>query len=165
MISKFARQLIRKSSPKPANGTPFFLIFPQNNKISLKQGIFPKIIHTKRSNTLEFKWYNQDLFKPRSQELLAGNFSAKILGLSLHVEKSSGKQEVKEMAATGNVPNKLLTLVMIMKNNQILLGMKKRGFGVNRWNGFGGKLQPGESILDAAKRLDSSYLRSTLNLL
>lgn len=65
------------------------------------------------------------------------------------MEESSGKQEVKEMA----VPNKLLTLVMIMKNNQILLGMKKRGFGVNRWNGFGGKLQQGESILDAAKRL------------
>uniref|UniRef100_T1KKY1 Uncharacterized protein n=1 Tax=Tetranychus urticae TaxID=32264 RepID=T1KKY1_TETUR len=25
------------------------------------------------------------------------------------------------------------------KNNQVLLGYKKRGFGVNRWNGFGGK--------------------------
>ena len=73
--------------------------------------------------------------------------------------QAGSKQEVKEMAATGSVPNKLLTLVMIMKNDKILLGMKKRGFGVNRWNGFGGKLQPGESILDAAKRLDCSCLR------
>ena len=89
-------------------------------------------------------------------ELLAGNLSAKILGPSVHVELS-GKQEVKEMAAIRSVPNKLLTLVMIMKDNQILLGMKKRGFGVNRWNGFGGKLQPRESILDAAKRFDSPH--------
>lgn len=30
--------------------------------------------------------------------------------------------------------------------------MKKRGFGAGRWNGFGGKVQPDESIEDAAKR-------------
>lgn len=30
--------------------------------------------------------------------------------------------------------------------------MKKRGFGAGRWNGFGGKVQEGESIEDAAKR-------------
>jgi len=30
--------------------------------------------------------------------------------------------------------------------------MKKRGFGVGRWNGFGGKVQSGETIEDAAKR-------------
>ncbi len=32
------------------------------------------------------------------------------------------------------------------------MGMKKRGFGQGRWNGFGGKIQKGESIEDAAKR-------------
>ncbi|MDZ7798039.1 MAG: tRNA pseudouridine(55) synthase TruB [Patescibacteria group bacterium] len=39
-----------------------------------------------------------------------------------------------------------LTLCPIIKNNKILLGMKKRGFGQGRWNGFGGKLKPGENI-------------------
>lgn len=34
----------------------------------------------------------------------------------------------------------------------MLLGKKKRGFGAGNWNGFGGKLQPGESIENAAKR-------------
>ena len=50
-------------------------------------------------------------------------------------------------------PNKLLTLLFVMRPNQVLLGMKKRGFGVGRWNGFGGKVQVGETIEDAAKRL------------
>ena len=50
-------------------------------------------------------------------------------------------------------PNKLLTLLFVMQPNQVLLGMKKRGFGAGRWNGFGGKVQDGETIEDAAKRL------------
>jgi 8-oxo-dGTP diphosphatase / 2-hydroxy-dATP diphosphatase len=47
---------------------------------------------------------------------------------------------------------KLLTLAMIVKENQLLLGMKKRGFGEGRWNGFGGKVGEGESIEKAALR-------------
>ena len=47
---------------------------------------------------------------------------------------------------------KQLTLCMVTKEGKILLGMKKRGFGVGRWNGFGGKVEPSESIEDAAKR-------------
>ena len=46
----------------------------------------------------------------------------------------------------------LLTLCLIKKDRQILLGYKKRGFGVHRWNGFGGKLDQGETIEKAAKR-------------
>jgi len=30
--------------------------------------------------------------------------------------------------------------------------MKKRGFGIGKWNGFGGKVKDGESIEEAAKR-------------
>lgn len=30
--------------------------------------------------------------------------------------------------------------------------MKKRGFGTGKWNGVGGKLEPGESVEDAARR-------------
>jgi 8-oxo-dGTP diphosphatase/2-hydroxy-dATP diphosphatase len=44
------------------------------------------------------------------------------------------------------------TLVMIQKDNQILLGMKKRGFGAGWWNGFGGKVMEGENIEAAAIR-------------
>lgn len=48
--------------------------------------------------------------------------------------------------------NKVLTLGLIFDKKKILLGYKKRGFGLGRFNGFGGKLNPGESILNAAKR-------------
>jgi 8-oxo-dGTP diphosphatase/2-hydroxy-dATP diphosphatase len=48
--------------------------------------------------------------------------------------------------------NKLYTLAFVLDAGKILLGMKKRGFGVGRWNGFGGKVDPGESIEGAAKR-------------
>jgi len=41
---------------------------------------------------------------------------------------------------------------MILKDNQILLGMKKRGFGIGRWNGFGGKVEEGETIEQGAIR-------------
>jgi 8-oxo-dGTP diphosphatase/2-hydroxy-dATP diphosphatase len=47
---------------------------------------------------------------------------------------------------------KQLTLCVVIRDNKILLGMKKRGFGVGRWNGFGGKVDAGETIEDAAKR-------------
>ena len=47
---------------------------------------------------------------------------------------------------------KLLTLSFIIENNRILLAMKKRGFGAGRYNGFGGKVEEGETIEEAAKR-------------
>ena len=47
---------------------------------------------------------------------------------------------------------KILTLCIIYQHPKILLGMKKRGFGAGRWNGFGGKVQEGETIVEAAKR-------------
>jgi 8-oxo-dGTP diphosphatase/2-hydroxy-dATP diphosphatase len=47
---------------------------------------------------------------------------------------------------------KLMTLGFILKDDQILLGMKKRGFGAGRWNGFGGKVHEGETIQNAMAR-------------
>jgi 8-oxo-dGTP diphosphatase/2-hydroxy-dATP diphosphatase len=41
----------------------------------------------------------------------------------------------------------MLTLMLIHQKNKILLGFKKRGFGKNKWNGFGGKVEEGETIL------------------
>lgn len=47
---------------------------------------------------------------------------------------------------------KQATLLFLLKENQILLAMKKRGFGQGRWNGYGGKPNPDENILDTATR-------------
>jgi len=47
---------------------------------------------------------------------------------------------------------KILTLCVIHKHAKVLLGMKKRGFGQGKWNGFGGKIQEGETIESAAIR-------------
>ncbi len=45
------------------------------------------------------------------------------------------------------------TLVLVFNpQNQILLCMKKRGFGVWKFNGAGGKVEAGEAILEAASR-------------
>ncbi|XP_057272763.1 oxidized purine nucleoside triphosphate hydrolase isoform X2 [Pezoporus wallicus] len=46
---------------------------------------------------------------------------------------------------------KLFTLVLVVQPQRVLLGLKKRGFGAGLWNGFGGKVQPGESIEEAAR--------------
>lgn len=44
------------------------------------------------------------------------------------------------------------TLVFLRRNNEILLAMKKRGFGEGRWNGIGGKIGPDETIEAAMLR-------------
>ncbi len=51
-----------------------------------------------------------------------------------------------------DVPKKILTLCLAVDDSRVLLGMKKRGFGAGRWNGFGGKLEPGETVDQAARR-------------
>jgi 8-oxo-dGTP pyrophosphatase MutT (NUDIX family) len=47
---------------------------------------------------------------------------------------------------------KLLTICFALEKNRILLGMKKRGWGVGCWNGFGGKVEEGEGIEEAMVR-------------
>ena len=47
---------------------------------------------------------------------------------------------------------KILTLCIPIKDGKVLLGMKKRGFGAGRWNGFGGKMEEGETIEQATLR-------------
>lgn len=44
------------------------------------------------------------------------------------------------------IPTKITTLCLVYKHPKILLGMKKRGFGEGRWNGFGGKLEGNETL-------------------
>ncbi len=44
------------------------------------------------------------------------------------------------------------TLVFPIKDDKVLLGLKKAGFGAGKYNGFGGKVEPGESVVHAAVR-------------
>lgn len=47
---------------------------------------------------------------------------------------------------------KICTLVFLIESDNILLAMKKRGFGKGRWNGAGGKIEPGEKVEEAMIR-------------
>ncbi len=49
-------------------------------------------------------------------------------------------------------PRKVVTLVMVHEGGKVLLGMKKDGFGGGWWNGFGGKVEHGETVEQAARR-------------
>ena len=47
---------------------------------------------------------------------------------------------------------KLLTLCVIRQGDRALLGQKKKGFGADLWNGFGGKLEEGETLEESVVR-------------
>lgn len=47
---------------------------------------------------------------------------------------------------------KQLTLVFLRNEQLVLLAMKKRGFGIGKWNGVGGKVEPGETVQAAMVR-------------
>lgn len=47
---------------------------------------------------------------------------------------------------------KKVTIVYLIRGNEVCLGMKKRGFGQGLWNGTGGKVLENETIEEAAKR-------------
>lgn len=49
-------------------------------------------------------------------------------------------------------PNNKSTLVLLIEDGQILLAMKKRGFGKGRWNGVGGKPESDETLMQTAIR-------------
>jgi 8-oxo-dGTP diphosphatase/2-hydroxy-dATP diphosphatase len=50
------------------------------------------------------------------------------------------------------IMKKQMTLCIVRQGDKVLLGMKKRGFGAGRWNGFGGKVDTGETVEQAARR-------------
>ena len=47
---------------------------------------------------------------------------------------------------------KVMTLCLLLRDNSLLLGMKKCGFGAGRYNGFGGKVEHNEDIETCARR-------------
>ncbi len=50
------------------------------------------------------------------------------------------------------IVKKVSTLCLPHVAGKILLGRKKRDFGVDRWNGFGGKLKDEETLEECAQR-------------
>ena len=46
----------------------------------------------------------------------------------------------------------ITTLLLILKDNKILLAEKKRGFGVGKFNGIGGKVEKDETVEEAMIR-------------
>src|SRR3989344_9442469 len=55
------------------------------------------------------------------------------------------------------------TLCFLVKENKVLLAMKKRGFGAGKWNGVGGKVEAGESIKDAIVREVGEEINVSIN--
>ncbi|MFO0718686.1 MAG: 8-oxo-dGTP diphosphatase [Candidatus Paceibacterota bacterium] len=47
---------------------------------------------------------------------------------------------------------KVANICFLRRGDEVLLAMKKRGFGVDKWNGPGGKIQEGETIEEATVR-------------
>jgi ADP-ribose pyrophosphatase YjhB (NUDIX family) len=47
---------------------------------------------------------------------------------------------------------KVMTLSFLLRDDAICLAMKKRGFGEGNWNGYGGKVEEGETVPAAAVR-------------
>jgi mutator protein MutT len=47
---------------------------------------------------------------------------------------------------------KHVTILFLQREGELLLAMKKRGFGEGKWNGVGGKVEPGETPEQAAIR-------------
>jgi ADP-ribose pyrophosphatase YjhB (NUDIX family) len=60
--------------------------------------------------------------------------------------------KLKDYKKTVSFPLRKSTLVFLVKGDEVLLAMKKRGFGEGRWNGVGGKVTDGETVEEAAKR-------------
>ncbi|MFC1741371.1 8-oxo-dGTP diphosphatase [Nanoarchaeota archaeon] len=67
-----------------------------------------------------------------------------------------------------------VTLCLLLKDNKVLLGLKKRGFGAGRYNGFGGKPEGKETLPQTAVReleqesgviADESYLTEVAGIL
>ena len=54
---------------------------------------------------------------------------------------------------------KKTTLCFLLKNDEVLLAMKKRGFGVGKWNGVGGKLK--EEKVSSMRQFGKFGKRST----
>ena len=54
------------------------------------------------------------------------------------------------------------TLCFLVRGNEVLLGLKKTGLGKGKWNGIGGKIEPGETPAQAIAREVKEEIKVTL---
>ncbi len=68
--------------------------------------------------------------------------------------KDEGFDEIVKVITTENGFMRTLntTLMLIVKDNKILLAQKKRGFGAGLYNGIGGKVEYGETVVEGMLR-------------
>lgn len=59
---------------------------------------------------------------------------------------------IKDYISTLKNPLRPRTVSFLVQNNQVMLGLKKKGFGKGYWLGIGGKVEDGEAIKVAAIR-------------
>ncbi len=52
---------------------------------------------------------------------------------------------------------KITTICFLIKDDKVCLGMKKRGFGAGKWNGFGGKV--GDKEVNKDETIEESVIR------
>ena len=78
-------------------------------------------------------------------------YGASLKNLTKTSKKSESVDELGPIAIP-LAPGRDYTLCLLTRPGQILLGLKKRGFGKGYWNGFGGKVHTGETIKAAAIR-------------
>lgn len=72
-----------------------------------------------------------------------------------------GKSTIVEPFPTDWRPTVIANLVFLTRGDEVLLIHKKTGFGAGKINGPGGKLEPGETAMEAAVREVQEELRIT----
>ena len=90
------------------------------------------------------------------QNIIVPSITARVATLGV-IRKSQQKlkridMRLKEYEQSLSSPLRQATVTLLLRDNEVLLAMKKRGFGMGKWNGVGGKQNPGEEIVDTAAR-------------
>jgi 8-oxo-dGTP diphosphatase/2-hydroxy-dATP diphosphatase len=126
--------------------------FDKNNAVDTQGNIIQIDLGEFKTDPILIKGYIKKQYwrHNRSFKRLPDNLKSEFLQI-IEVEISISNFEMlwRSHASSGKV---IATLVFPLRKDEILLGYKKRGFGVGKWNGFGGKVLPGESIEEAALR-------------
>jgi len=71
------------------------------------------------------------------------------------------KMGLREYEQSLNTPLRQATVMLLVRDDEVLLAMKKRGFGVGKYNGVGGKPNPDEDILQTAIRESQEEIEVT----
>lgn len=111
-----------------------------DRRISISSGLYHELIHCHRQELPLFIEAIFNIFT--SLHRFTSQDFIETIG-ALHIAKTT---EIIDRNYYGH------TLILPIINGKVLLGQKKKGFGKGYFNGFGGKIEAGESIKQAAIR-------------